>query len=424
MGKFALRGLAHPWPGEAGRRRASHVGHVVIDGGIASSDAKTDAERAGDRDLDPDAIAQTFLHCTGSSAARGPAGRGASLDRNLRFPCPDNDPDNALPRWGRRLSAGLALRPEPAGAEEHQALDRDQGQLVQFAAQTPDSIDAAHCATRRRVDRGRLRAGPTRCRPARRSEPCASWMPCSGSACNSGRWRSHPLLSEQFHDPRATLEHYANLANAARLRGMQLLVRSRRRARPTGASSRGADYLRAASNATSASATRKRRASRWRCSRTSSHWFPIRSKTPQGSKLEPSRLAQRSAQDNHRSARAAGGLYARIWAWERACGQHRGGRYPRGYPRPRVHRVRADRLRLRMGCSSARRRAGPSGSARSTQESASDRRSVLWKASAQEVAALPQSGIDRARRRRLLGAARYPVPARARARGTHRASRR
>jgi len=37
----------------------------------------------------------------------------------------------------------------------------------------------------------------------------------------------YPLLSEQFHDPRPPLEHYANLANAVRMRGMQLLVRSR-----------------------------------------------------------------------------------------------------------------------------------------------------------------------------------------------------
>jgi len=37
----------------------------------------------------------------------------------------------------------------------------------------------------------------------------------------------YPLLSEQFQEPRPTLEHYANLANAVRMRGMRLLVRSR-----------------------------------------------------------------------------------------------------------------------------------------------------------------------------------------------------
>jgi NAD(P)-dependent dehydrogenase (short-subunit alcohol dehydrogenase family) len=61
MGKFALRGLAQSMARELAPK-GIHVGHVVIDGGIASSYAKTEAERAGDRYLDPDAIAQTFLH--------------------------------------------------------------------------------------------------------------------------------------------------------------------------------------------------------------------------------------------------------------------------------------------------------------------------------------------------------------------------
>jgi len=61
MGKFALRGLAQSMARELAPK-GIHVGHVVIDGGIASSYAKTEAERAGDRFLDPDAIAQTFLH--------------------------------------------------------------------------------------------------------------------------------------------------------------------------------------------------------------------------------------------------------------------------------------------------------------------------------------------------------------------------
>ena len=61
MGKFALRGLAQSMARELAPK-GIHVAHVVIDGGIASSYAKTEAERAGDRFLDPDAIAQTFLH--------------------------------------------------------------------------------------------------------------------------------------------------------------------------------------------------------------------------------------------------------------------------------------------------------------------------------------------------------------------------
>ena len=61
MGKFALRGLAQSMARELAPK-GIHVAHVVIDGGIASSYARTEAERAGDRFLDPDAIAQTFLH--------------------------------------------------------------------------------------------------------------------------------------------------------------------------------------------------------------------------------------------------------------------------------------------------------------------------------------------------------------------------
>jgi NAD(P)-dependent dehydrogenase (short-subunit alcohol dehydrogenase family) len=61
MGKFALRGLAQSMARELAPK-GIHVAHVVIDGGIASSYAKTDEERASDRYLAPDAIAQTFLH--------------------------------------------------------------------------------------------------------------------------------------------------------------------------------------------------------------------------------------------------------------------------------------------------------------------------------------------------------------------------
>lgn len=61
MGKFALRGLAQSMARELAPK-GIHVAHVVIDGGIASSYAKSEAERASDRFLDPDAIAQTYLH--------------------------------------------------------------------------------------------------------------------------------------------------------------------------------------------------------------------------------------------------------------------------------------------------------------------------------------------------------------------------
>ena len=57
MGKFALRGLAQSMARELAPRGV-HVAHFVIDGGIAS------AVRVPDRDewLDPDAIAETYLH--------------------------------------------------------------------------------------------------------------------------------------------------------------------------------------------------------------------------------------------------------------------------------------------------------------------------------------------------------------------------
>ena len=61
MGKFALRGLAQSMARELAPK-GIHVGHVVIDGGIASSYAKSAEDRASDRFLDPDAIARTYLH--------------------------------------------------------------------------------------------------------------------------------------------------------------------------------------------------------------------------------------------------------------------------------------------------------------------------------------------------------------------------
>jgi NAD(P)-dependent dehydrogenase (short-subunit alcohol dehydrogenase family) len=61
MNKFALRGLAQSLARELAPK-GIHVAHIVIDGGIASSYAKSAEERASDRFLDPDAIAREYLH--------------------------------------------------------------------------------------------------------------------------------------------------------------------------------------------------------------------------------------------------------------------------------------------------------------------------------------------------------------------------
>ncbi len=61
MGKFALRGLAQSLARELAPK-GIHVAHIVIDGGIASSYAKSAEERASDRFLAPDAIAREYLH--------------------------------------------------------------------------------------------------------------------------------------------------------------------------------------------------------------------------------------------------------------------------------------------------------------------------------------------------------------------------
>lgn len=60
MAKFSLRALAQSMARELAPK-GIHVAHVVIDGGIASSYANDDADRATDRWLDPDAIAQSYL---------------------------------------------------------------------------------------------------------------------------------------------------------------------------------------------------------------------------------------------------------------------------------------------------------------------------------------------------------------------------
>ena len=60
MGKFALRGLAQSMARELGPR-GIHVAHFVIDGGIRS-DRRPPSPDKPDALLDPDAIAQSYLH--------------------------------------------------------------------------------------------------------------------------------------------------------------------------------------------------------------------------------------------------------------------------------------------------------------------------------------------------------------------------
>lgn len=59
MGKFALRGLAQSMARELHPQNV-HVAHIVIDGGIRS--ARRADEPGADRLLDPDAIAESYLH--------------------------------------------------------------------------------------------------------------------------------------------------------------------------------------------------------------------------------------------------------------------------------------------------------------------------------------------------------------------------
>ena len=60
MGKFALRGLAQSMARELGPQ-GIHVAHVLVDGGIRSAASPDPAEQPDSR-LDPDAIADAFLH--------------------------------------------------------------------------------------------------------------------------------------------------------------------------------------------------------------------------------------------------------------------------------------------------------------------------------------------------------------------------
>ena len=60
MGKFALRGLAQSMARELAPQ-GIHVAHFVIDGGIRNP-GRTEAPDKPDSMLNPDAIAETYLH--------------------------------------------------------------------------------------------------------------------------------------------------------------------------------------------------------------------------------------------------------------------------------------------------------------------------------------------------------------------------
>jgi NAD(P)-dependent dehydrogenase (short-subunit alcohol dehydrogenase family) len=61
MGKFGLRGLAQSMARELAPKNI-HVAHFVIDGGIRRADDPRAPERGADGMLEPDAIADNYLH--------------------------------------------------------------------------------------------------------------------------------------------------------------------------------------------------------------------------------------------------------------------------------------------------------------------------------------------------------------------------
>ena len=63
MGKFALRGLCQSLAREL-HPKGVHVGHVVIDGGIAGTPQRhrSDPVEGPDDTLDPDAVARSYMH--------------------------------------------------------------------------------------------------------------------------------------------------------------------------------------------------------------------------------------------------------------------------------------------------------------------------------------------------------------------------
>jgi NAD(P)-dependent dehydrogenase (short-subunit alcohol dehydrogenase family) len=61
MGKFGLRGLTQSMARELAPKNI-HVAHFVIDGGIRRGNDERGAGRGPDALLEPDAIAETYLH--------------------------------------------------------------------------------------------------------------------------------------------------------------------------------------------------------------------------------------------------------------------------------------------------------------------------------------------------------------------------
>jgi len=60
MGKFALRGMAQSMARELSPQ-GIHVAHIVVDGGIRS-DRRAEPADKPDSLLDPDAIAESYMH--------------------------------------------------------------------------------------------------------------------------------------------------------------------------------------------------------------------------------------------------------------------------------------------------------------------------------------------------------------------------
>jgi hypothetical protein len=127
------------------------------------------------------------------------------------------------------LGTGLAFGENPEVPKKHQALYTQlRGQLAAFASQIPEP------ATPGSVLRGAAwtAAGcdpvPTLLDEPRRQRAMRELDALQQVGVQLVTLEvCYPLLSEPFHDSRLTLEHYANLANAVRMRGMRLLVRSR-----------------------------------------------------------------------------------------------------------------------------------------------------------------------------------------------------
>ncbi len=147
---------------------------------------------------------------------------------------------------GLLLSAGLACGQNPAVSRKHQALYSElAGQLGQFASQV-SGTPMQHSVLRGAAwTAAGCEPVPTLLEESRRERAVRELDALQRVGVQLVTLEvCYPLLSDQFHDPRPTLEHYANLANAVRLRGMQLLVRSRALAPTDGSIVARRSYLR------------------------------------------------------------------------------------------------------------------------------------------------------------------------------------